>query len=463
MSDGDITNEIRISDKSPLVDKSSLSGEGAQSPDWFLDATLERLDPEKAGFVSTNPDPAKRRLEELEQALLHSITTDVDRTKNLQELYTLFLQQCETKGLSPATIIFYSANVPKFLWYLNTKISPPITGFDKLRDNHVKAFYIYLQHAETGRYGSTNAGANKPLNANGIRAIARAVRTYVNWSAAYLKMENPHKGLAFPKDKNEYKVDVYTDAEISKIFTAIDQMPDGSKTGFVRQRTRAFILLLMTTGLRLQEILDMKMSASIMRDASIEVMGKGSKKRHVPFSLEAKAELYKYITLRNTLNSSSDMLWLKDDGSPCTIWTVKNINRRLKEATGLKRLYNHRWRHLYGTKMNRKVGEGVNPVTIQKSMGHSSFGITQRYYIDTDVEDIRGLTKFTESELISRLPGIGLTPSAGSIERKARVELPSGAELQAEVDEIGQRAVARKYNCSPKSVRNRLKKYQGGI
>ncbi len=172
--------------------------------------------------------------------------------------------------------------------------------------------------------------------------------------------------------------------EIDKIINAIDiKKPEG-------QRNKAILETLYSCGLRVSELIDLKISNLFFESGFIKVEGKGSKERLVPISSKAIKEINLYLSeYRRILNihpQHEDVLFLNRRGkklSRVMIFTIiKNIARELDFE---KNISPHTFRHSFATHL---IDGGANLRAVQEMLGHESI-ITTEIYTHLDKEYLK--------------------------------------------------------------------------
>jgi site-specific recombinase XerD len=149
------------------------------------------------------------------------------------------------------------------------------------------------------------------------------------------------------------------------------------------------IAFLFHTGLRVQELCNMKMSDVSYHEGNprvLSVIGKGNKERKVALNEEAaRALTYWTRRVRRDIvvdlppTRDSDFVWLipagKSKGQPIKPPAVRAMLRKLGNMAGIH-VHPHKLRHSYGTEA---VRNGAKPHAIQRSMGHASLATTGMY------------------------------------------------------------------------------------
>jgi len=188
-------------------------------------------------------------------------------------------------------------------------------------------------------------------------------------------LELPKIGLHLPE--------VLSVEEINAIVDAIDV---SQETG---QRNRAIIEMLYGSGLRVSELINVKLSNIDFEHAFFKVDGKGSKQRLVPLSEEAAAQLKLWLLIRNGMKiakGSEDFLFLNRRGKPLTRVMIFTIVKQLAELTGIRKTISpHTFRHSFATHL---LEGGANLRAIQQLLGHESI-LTTELYTHIDVEYLR--------------------------------------------------------------------------
>ena len=137
-------------------------------------------------------------------------------------------------------------------------------------------------------------------------------------------------------------------------------------------RNEAIIEVLYSCGLRVSELINLKISDLFFDDNLIKILGKGNKERFVPISKIAKNLILKYINTKRDLikvrKGEEDILFLNNRGSKLTRVMIYTILNNLAIEIGLKKKISpHVLRHSFATHL---IENGANIISIQKMMGH---------------------------------------------------------------------------------------------
>lgn len=143
-------------------------------------------------------------------------------------------------------------------------------------------------------------------------------------------------------------------------------------------RDRALLELLYATGLRVSELVALKLGDVDLKSGLLECQGKGSKQRRVPVGRSAQSSLCEYLRVRRRLldGKSSTLLFVRAGGRPLTRQWVWGRLREYADAQGLKEVSPHGLRHSFATHLLQR---GADSRSVQAMLGHSDLGTTQIY------------------------------------------------------------------------------------
>jgi len=201
----------------------------------------------------------------------------------------------------------------------------------------------------------------------GIRSFFRFMRMegYIEADPSEL-IESPRLGRTLP--------DVLSVEEIDAMIQALPA--DKAET----PRNHAIIETLYGSGLRVSELVDLRISRLSLDDGYMLVEGKGDKQRIVPLSPVAIELIGEYLPIRNAgpiKREGEDILFLNRRGAPLTRVMVFYIIRDLAAAAGItKKVSPHTLRHSFATHL---LEGGANLQAIQEMLGHESIATTEIY------------------------------------------------------------------------------------
>ena len=265
------------------------------------------------------------------------------------------------RSMSPNTIAGYASDVRKYFEGLRRDgIAPADAGSDEI------AHYI-----ET----LVDAGVTKRSQA---RAISSVKALYRFLDAEGRLTENPCDKITAPKI-NPYMPTVLSVEEVLAILDAVDlSQPQG-------HRNRAILEVLYSCGLRVSELVNLKISDLFFDEQFIRVFGKGSKQRLVPIGEPAIRAIRLYREIRDAepvQKAAEDILFLNQRGGKLTREMIFHIVREATAAAGVrKNVSPHTFRHSFATHL---VENGADLRVVQQMLGHESILTTEIYtHIDT--------------------------------------------------------------------------------
>jgi integrase/recombinase XerD len=222
----------------------------------------------------------------------------------------------------------------------------------------------------------------KSLSNKKSRSQARsisALKSYFN----YLIFEghiqkSPISDIESPKLEKKLP-EVLTESEITKLIDSYDLNDNFG------QRNRTIIEVLYGTGIRVSELINLKLSNIYFKENIMKITGKGNKERFVPFGNKALNEIKEYLKIRNKNiidTKFSDIVFLNRYGRGLTRSMIFKIVSDSYKKVGLdKKISPHTLRHSFATHL---LKNGADLRTIQLILGHESITTTEIYtHLDT--------------------------------------------------------------------------------
>tara|TARA_B100001057_G_scaffold201593_1_gene202398 strand:+ start:7124 stop:8020 length:897 start_codon:yes stop_codon:yes gene_type:complete len=204
--------------------------------------------------------------------------------------------------------------------------------------------------------------------------IISTLKSFYNFLVLEKILENnPIEDIDYPKIDSKVPFVLSTN-EIDKIIT------QASLTKFgIRNQT--IIEVMYSCGLRVSEVIEMKISNIFFDESLIKVLGKGKKERFVPLSSIAKKLLYNYIDCErdeSKINKQSvDIVFLNNRGGKLSRIMLYNIINDAAIAAKINyKISPHTLRHSFATHL---IENGADIISIQKMMGHENIITTEKY------------------------------------------------------------------------------------
>jgi len=272
------------------------------------------------------------------------------------------------KSLSANTIKAYETDLQKFVRFLEInklKISPHEVTFQNLKD-----FIGWINEMELHARSQARI-------ISGLKAFYKflIIEDIIEKDPTAL-LETPTIGRKLPE--------VLSIEEIDRILGAIDlSKPEG-------QRNKAIIETLYSCGLRVSELINLRITNLFFKDGFIKVIGKGDKERLVPIGKKAIKEIQYYFQDRNLLSkidkSGENIVFLNRRGKPLTRVMIFTIVKNLAQTAGIKKKISpHTFRHSFATHL---IDGGADLRAVQEMLGHESI-ITTEIYTHLDREYLR--------------------------------------------------------------------------
>jgi len=269
------------------------------------------------------------------------------------------------KSLSGNSVNAYLSDLDKLRAFLET------TGHDlqpeSVTHGHLKEFLIWI-----GELGMSPRSQARIVS--GIKSFFR-----------YLSMEeqisrDPSELLESPRPGRRLPVILHVD-EIDRIMAAIDLSRQEG------HRNRAIIETLYSCGLRVSELVDLRITNLFFRDGFIKVTGKGSKERLIPISQRAVHEIEMYFSQtrnhQNPVKAAENYVFLNRRGNKLSRVMIFTMIKELVQKAGIrKKVSPHTFRHSFATHL---VEGGADLRAVQEMLGHESILTTEIYtHLDRD-------------------------------------------------------------------------------
>ena len=210
------------------------------------------------------------------------------------------------------------------------------------------------------------------------------IKSFFNYLLLIDKIESsPAEFISAPKSSRTLP-DILSVDEVERIIGSVDTSTDKGL------RDKAMLELMYSCGLRVTELISLKLSDLFFGEGYIRVLGKGNKQRLVPIGRVAQEYVMRYLDVRKEENSSSktktkgeQTLFLSNRRTGLTRVMVFNIIRQATELAGItKNVSPHTFRHSFATHL---LAGGANIRQVQDMLGHENITTTEIYtHLDPD-------------------------------------------------------------------------------
>ena len=264
------------------------------------------------------------------------------------------------KGYSNNTIESYKRDLEKFLIFNKNK------DINSIKNNDLKEYIKYLNEEK--------------LNEKSIARNISSIKSFYKFlSIQKYIVSNPSDALYQPKLKKSLPI-ILTEEEVLKLL-------DIKLTDNFSYRNKAMLELMYATGIRVSELVNLKLQDIDLNQDIIRTFGKGSKERVIPIGDYAKEYLEKYIyeyrgsMLKKEMN---EYLFLNNHGKKMSRQGFFKIIKKIAGEKGItKDLSPHTLRHSFASHL---LKYGADLRTIQELLGHSDISTTQIYTHITNEE-----------------------------------------------------------------------------
>ena len=269
--------------------------------------------------------------------------------QNLRSFFNFLIIE---KGLSKNTVKAYETDIKGFIKWINKNNKQSLLN---IKESSVNQYISYLFSLKL-KSSSVN------------RKISSLKSFYLFLLKKKLIRYSPFSEVISPKQE-KYLPASMSESEVEKLLNS----PDVSKD--IEQRDKAMIEMLYATGMRISELVNLKITDIDMNRSVIKVMGKGSKERLIPFGESASEALFNYLKIRK--DSSSKEVFISNRGRKITrvaFWQrikVYLLRENLKIS-----ISPHTLRHAFATHL---LNRGADLRSVQLLLGHSDLSTTQIY------------------------------------------------------------------------------------
>jgi len=269
------------------------------------------------------------------------------------------------RSLSENSVEAYIHDVNKLLKYF--EISGITSDPHQVSQSEIREFIQWIN--EMGVSARTQARI-----ISGLKSFFKylMMEDFIQKDPAFL-LEAPKIGRKLP--------DILTIKEINALVAAIDLSKPGG------QRNKAIIETLYGCGLRVSELVNLKISNLYLEQGFIKVTGKGNKERLVPIGNTAVKEINYWFTDRNHLKKiekeAENIVFLTRNGRKISRIMIFMIIKDLAEKSGLKKnISPHTFRHSFASHL---IDAGADLRAVQEMLGHESITTTEIYtHLDRD-------------------------------------------------------------------------------
>lgn len=289
----------------------------------------------------------------------------------LSQAYAGFELAANARRLSPKTIADYQNTFRKFARFMAEQDDSPLDGdppLESITPTHIRRFLAAQDQV------SKKTALNYHVGLSALWTWALDEEYVDSHVVRRCERPTPEKRAVVP----------YTEADIKAMLSSLEKSKAYSRPGKRScsnslpnaERNRAIIFLLLDTGLRAQELCDLTIVHTDLKNRRVKVMGKGAKERSVPFSPRTAQILWRYITAFRKDAYANEPLFITDELRAFDRNMLRRSLSRIGERAGLSGVNCHRFRHTFAINYLRNGGD---PWSLQLMLGHSTLEMVSHY------------------------------------------------------------------------------------
>ncbi|RTZ74162.1 MAG: tyrosine recombinase XerC [Gammaproteobacteria bacterium] len=244
-----------------------------------------------------------------------------------------------------------------------------LADFSRWNEEHGEIPWPRLRQVEIRNYAATRH--RQGLSGRSLQRRLSALRSFFRYLVREGHMrQDPAQGVRAPKSTRKLPATLEVD-QIDALLTPVDDDP-------LSLRDSAMLELLYSSGLRLAELVSLDLGDLDLREAMVEVTGKGAKTRRLPVGRMARAALEKWLKVRGTLARTDEpALFVSQRGNRISPRSVQaRIDLQARRQGAPRHVHPHLMRHSFASHLLESSG---NLRAVQELLGHADIGTTQIY------------------------------------------------------------------------------------
>ncbi len=284
-----------------------------------------------------------------------------------REEFTNYLQF--EKRYSEHTVLAYQTDLRQFSKYLSEFYE--VQNIHEASHSAIRSWMVSL--IESG------------ISARSINRKISTLKTYFRYlKRQEIVTENPMQKIAAPKVAK--RLPVFVEESKMQFFFDEIEFADDYEGG----RDKLIMELLYATGMRVSELVNLKVSDVNLETKTLKVLGKRNKERLIPFTVDLKFLLHQYLEARNKYNKKRETPYLlitNDSEKLRREFVYRQVNHYLGMVTTANKKSPHVLRHTFATHM---LNNGADLNSIKEILGHANLSATQ-VYTHTTIEKLKSV------------------------------------------------------------------------
>ncbi len=277
----------------------------------------------------------------------------------LDKLLNDFKEKMIAEDISDNSLKNYVSDIKIFYrWYREIDFSENI---EKVTHYHLTAYKDYLIHNQRKRASSINRNIQSLRNFFRFMTVQKRIK------------KDPSEKVKFLRRIKRTQPKALTKNDIHKLLSVTSHSSHGTK-----QRNYAIIQLLLQTGIRVGEMVNLEIRDLTLYDRSGEIRvinAKGGKERTIPLNSSARKALRNYLERRNLEEGGA--VFFSKQNRKMTVRAVQKVINSLAGKSGIKNMSPHTLRHTFAINYLRSNPECL--VELSALLGHESLDTTSIY------------------------------------------------------------------------------------
>lgn len=253
-------------------------------------------------------------------------------------------------GNTEKTVKAYISHINQFITYMNN------SNIKNVNYNDYENYIIYLR--------------TKKIESVTIHSYAQSLKTFLRYcyENGFIK-ENIYERIKLPRYKKK-AIEILSENGIDKLLNYFVPY------SFLGARNNLIIILMLDSGLRLNEVVNLSMIDFNIEKRLIKINGKGQKQRYVPLTDRIYEAFKDYIACFDYKFAPLHQLFVDINGFPINQECIKSFFRRMRKDLQMPKLHPHLLRHTFATLF---LVNGGDPLSLQLILGHTTLTMTQKY------------------------------------------------------------------------------------
>ncbi len=302
-----------------------------------------------------------------------SLIPDKLQEISLEQALKAYLLDCQARNLSTETIFWYRQRITWFYEFLKARTALSSCPVSLLHEENIRLFIQHQKEKEN------RLGAGRRLSSTTIRGMVVSLKAFSKFlhEEGYLK-ENVAAKIKSPKIQKKI-IETFSPEQIKALLNAPD------KKNFTGFRDYCILLTFFDTGIRLSELMNLRLTNIDFSGNTLLVLGKGNKERRVPFGNGLRKALEKYITWRGNI-AGQDILFVSQFGEKLKKRRIQEMVTACGKKAGITgvRMSPHTFRHTFA---KLSLLNGLDVITLQYILGHSSLEMV-RHYVNLTQQEV---------------------------------------------------------------------------